>query len=64
MSELLKQYIIAHPAAIVFAAGFGFTAFASTMPDHRPKTLDDMWTWAREFTRQVSNAKRPTAPNP
>lgn len=64
MTELVKQYVAAHPGTIVFVLGFVATAFASTMPDHRPKTLDDMWSWAREFVRQVSNAKRPTTPNP
>lgn len=64
MTELIKQYIAAHPGTIVFALGFVATAFASTMPDHRPKNLDDLWAWGREFVRQVFNAKRPTQPNP
>jgi len=60
MTEKVWQYVVAHSTAIVVAAGFVGTAFASTVPENRPKTLDDLWNWMRDFVHQLSNAKHPT----
>lgn len=48
----------------IMSAGWAGTAFTSTIPEKCPRTIDDWWAWGREFLHQLSNAKRPTIPNP
>jgi hypothetical protein len=60
----MVKFILENKTAIVLGAGWLGSAFVSTLPDQRPKTLDDMWAWGKEFIHQVGNAKRPTQPKP
>jgi hypothetical protein len=64
VNHQLLQYVLAHPATDTIVLGVMGTAFASTFPDQRPKTLDDLWAWIRDFVHQLANAKRPTQPKP
>jgi len=62
MIEAIRHYISNNPAACMLVVGVIGTAFASTFPENRPKTLDDWWNWARDFVHQVGNARHPTQP--
>lgn len=64
MTWLIYNLILAHPVGSLALSGLVGTAFASTFPEKRPKTLDDYWTWAKDFIHQLTNAKRPTNQNP
>lgn len=64
MSHLLLQYVAAHPGTDTLVLAVIGTAFASTVPEQRPKTLDDFWAWFRDFVHQLANAKRPTQVKP
>lgn len=57
----LVQAVQAHAGVVILCAGAVAVAFASTMPEHRPKTLDDYWAWARDFTRQIASTTRPNS---
>lgn len=61
---MIQQYIVAHPTTCMLIASILGTAFASTLPEKRPKTLDDWWAWFRDLVHQVGNSRRPTIPNP
>lgn len=64
MPSAILQYAAAHQDALLLAGGFALTAFASTFPEKRPRTLDDLWEWAHSFVTQIGNARRPTIPKP
>jgi 3-oxoacyl-ACP reductase-like protein len=67
MELMIKQlipFLLAHSTAVTVVTGLVGTAFASTFPEQRPKTLDDYWNWARDFVHQIANAKRPTIATP
>lgn len=60
MTHEFWAQLVAHSTTIVVIVSIVGTAFASTFPDTRPKTLDDLWNWAGDFIHQLANAKRPT----
>lgn len=62
--SLLVKLVLDHPATALMVAGWIGTALTSTIPAKAPRTVDEWWNWGREFVHQVSNAKRPTPPNP
>jgi hypothetical protein len=62
MMGFIKQYVLSHPAVLIAVIGFAGTAFSSTLPEKRPKTMDDWWQWARDFVHQIANARRPAPP--
>lgn len=65
MIEAIKHYIANDPATCMLILGILGTAFASTFPEKRPKTLDDWWSWIRDFVHQLANAKKnPTISQP
>lgn len=62
---MIEQYLFTHPGTLLIVAGWVGTAFTSTIPPQCPRSLDDWWTWGREFVHQVSNQKRnPSKTNP
>lgn len=61
MAQVWK-FMADNRATLITIAAFVGTAFASTVPEERPKSLDDFWAWFRDFVHQVGNAKRPTVP--
>lgn len=64
MTGLIEHYITAHPAECMLVIGIVGTAFSSTFPERRPKSLDDWWSWVRDFVHQLSSTKRPTISQP
>lgn len=52
-------YLWEHKATVLFAAAMAFSAVTVTMPEQRPKSLDDFWTWFRDASHQFGNAKIP-----
>jgi thioesterase domain-containing protein len=58
----LVQAVTSHPGTATLVAGVLGTAFASTVPEERPKTLDEWWAWFRDIIRQIGNARHPSLP--
>lgn len=63
MMREIWNYVNAHSTTIVLAASILGTAFASTFPENRPKTLDDVWDWMGNFVHQLASVRRPTGNN-
>jgi hypothetical protein len=60
----LVQAVASHKAVATLVAGMLWTAFASAVPEKRPKTFDDWWTFFHDIVTQLGNARRTSLPKP
>jgi hypothetical protein len=57
-------FLGAHWVSIAAWSWLGLTAVGATMPEMRPRTLDDFYHWGYDAVHQFANLKnqRPTLP--